>query len=63
MIKTLFFSFILKCILKFFFYYSKIKILNFLLIFFLPYFNNFFNMTFNNKLHEMLQIYLLRNFF
>ena len=47
----------------FFFYYSKIKILNFLLIFSLPYLNNFFNMTFSNKLYEMLQIYLLRDFF
>ena len=73
MIKTLFkiniftiFFFILKSILKFFFfflfYYSKIKSLNFLLIFFLPYFNNVLNMTSGNKLYEMLQIYLLRIF-
>ena len=55
---TIFFPFILKSILKFFFYYYKIKSLNFLLIFFLPYFNNFLNMTFTNKLYEMLEICL-----
>ena len=60
---TIFFPFILKIILKFIFYYYKIKSLNFLLIFFLPYFNNIFNMTFDNKLYEMLQICLLMIFF
>ena len=59
---AIFFSFILKNILKFFYYY-KIKFLIFFLILFLPYFNNFLNMTFSNKLYEMLQICLLRIFF
>ena len=52
-----------KSILKFFFYYYKIKSLIFFLIFFLPYFNNFLNMIFSNKLYEMLQICLLRIYF
>ena len=56
---TIFFYFKLKSI---FFYYYKIKGLNFLLIFFLLYFNNYLNMTFDNKLYEMLQICLLRIF-
>ena len=62
---TIFFSFILKNILKFFFffYFSKIKRLNFLLIFFLRYFNNVLNMTFGNKLYKILQIYLQRILF
>ena len=60
-IVTILIFFILKSILKFFYYY-KIKSLIFK-IFFLPYFNNFLNMTFSNKLYEMLQICLLNIFF